>query len=248
MSTTRSTTTTAPITPPPLTSPAKLLLHIKIVPRYNDEELVQHADDQINTGTTITGEPHEVPGFPIGNAVESYQGFLTCEIFWETIETDTDGEPDTDLTGDGLIVYAAEALCETQKIIEIDPAPSGFLHFVFRLRTAWGSSDYIDIDQYVYIASHAACGALGGDPTRTSSSVATPATTYPTVTSVLTTTGSTSLTTSVTTSITTSFSSTRSTSGSTSKSTSGSTSISSSASTSVSRSGSTSASTPWIEF
>lgn len=204
MSTSLSTSATTPAGGNPTTQPPNppipvvardwLYLHIKIVPRYNDEELIQHADDMIDDGTwreaggidspasrgmrelindptgaydTIFGNRHEVDLNPIGNAIESYQGWKTCEILYETItldgggewESDTDGTP---IGGSGLIEYAEEALCETQKVIFIAGiTETRFYHFVFRMRTEWASANYIDVDQYVLVVAHDACGTLG---------------------------------------------------------------------------------------
>lgn len=174
------------MTIPPLES-REVILHIKIVPRYNDEQFIQHADDQINNGFDITGEPHEVPGYPIGHAIESYQGFYTCEIWYEEI---LDVSP---YSGSGLILYAEEDLCERHKIIYLDPSPI-FLRFLFRLRTELGSSYYIDVNQYVYIVNHENCGDLGGpdtdNPMRAAPTTTAAPTTLPHVTTLQTTTAS----------------------------------------------------------
>ena len=193
-----STTTTETANPAfPVQPRSWLLLHIKIVPRYNDEELVQHADDQINDGSDISGlvaafkaqiedaygasyydhllgGPHEVAGFPIGGAIEAYQGWKTCEIFYELLDLDTDGDVVLDGDGNPLIqgarqTYEEEGLCETKKIIFIpEITESSFYHFIFRMRTEWASSNYIDVDQYVYAVMHDSCGNLGGEPSRAS--------------------------------------------------------------------------------
>lgn len=169
-------------------------MHIKIVPRYNDDELIQHADDQIHDSTEVVGSPHEVPGHPVGQAIESYQGFLTCEVWHEEVLV---VDP---YSGSGLVIYAAEALCEATKMVDFDPADA-FVHFVFRLRTAWGSSDYIDIDQYVYIVNHEYCGILGepdtDNPFRGRTTTTAAPTTLPHVTTLVTT--STSISSSATT-------------------------------------------------
>ena len=118
---------------------------MKIVPEYNDNAFIQHADDQINDGSG-SGNDHENERTVIGSAIESYQGFLTVEVFM-----------------DGGKLYS-ERLCETLKVIPVDTSSynNQTIHFVFRLRTAWGSGAYYDVDQYVYIANHSSCGSFGG--------------------------------------------------------------------------------------
>lgn len=119
---------------------------------------MQHADDQINDGTTITGEPHEVAGNPIGNAIESYQGFATCDIFYERLYLDTDFTPilDTDGTpiGEGYQQYAEEAPIEQHKVIEFEVEETTFYRFRFRLKALSGSSHTISEYQYVMVAAH----------------------------------------------------------------------------------------------
>lgn len=148
-------------------NPENLVCHIKIVPRYNDEFFIQHADDQINDGSHIDFESeeeiknHEIAIEVIGDAIESYQGFRTVEVFWEKIYVDTDGEPDTDFSGSGLTQLYAEQRCERLKTIEITTPDPGMYHFVLRFRTKEGSSHYIDTHQYVYVVNHSDCGTGG---------------------------------------------------------------------------------------
>ena len=115
---------------------------MKIVPGYNDESMVQHADDQINDGTG-TGDAHENTRVPIGDAIESYQGFKTVEVL-------KDGSP----------LYS-EMNCEALKTITWTPVVSGLVTLTFRLRTKLASAYYVDVTQYVYIAEHENCGNAG---------------------------------------------------------------------------------------
>jgi len=97
----------------------------------------------INDGTAISGEPHEVAGYPIGAAIESYQGALTVEVFLN------------DAT-----LYS-ERLCETLKMVAYHTVVGRLDHLVFRLRSAWESTSYVDADQYVVVAGHSTCGTEG---------------------------------------------------------------------------------------
>jgi len=116
-------------------------LHVKIVPGRNDGDFIQHADDQINNGEVDTPD-HELPGNPIGETIESYQGFKTVEVF-----------------RNGSRLYG-EQLCEKLKVVACH-AEASLVQFVFRLRTALGSLYYVDVDQWVYISIHENCGGDG---------------------------------------------------------------------------------------
>ena len=107
---------------------------MKLVPRFNDGRLIQHADDQVNDGSELGGEPHEVVGYPIGDSVESYQGYLTVEVYRE-----------------GVLLYG-EQLCEKLKVISFMAIVGRNTWLVFRLRTAWSSTNFADVDAYVYAA------------------------------------------------------------------------------------------------
>lgn len=121
-----------------ISAPPQTGFHVKFVPRYNDPLLIEHADDQVNNpDRTITGEPHEAPGFPIGGAIKSYGGFATVEVF-----RDPEG------VFDSTTRILDEVPIEEMKILNWDPFVEGESHIVFRLRAALGSSAFVDVDQY----------------------------------------------------------------------------------------------------
>ena len=124
--------------------------------------MIQHADDQISDGSVLAGEPHEVAGYPIGNAIESYQGYATVEVFMERGDYSTDGfTAIVDTDGSGLQLLYSERLCEQLKIVTWDPLRTELVHLVFRLRAAMGSVRHKDVDQYVFTVFHSECGVLG---------------------------------------------------------------------------------------
>jgi hypothetical protein len=120
-------------------APPAIGWHLKFIPRYNDNALIEHADDQIrDPDETVDGEPHEQPGFPIGDAIKSYGGFLTVEIFRDPAGT-----------FDATTRIRDEMLIEEAKILNWDPfLPGDESNIVFRLRAAFGSTTFVDIDQY----------------------------------------------------------------------------------------------------
>jgi hypothetical protein len=120
-------------------APPAIGWHLKFIPRYNDNALIEHADDQIrDPDETVDGEPHEQPGFPIGDAIKSYGGFLTVEIFRDPAGT-----------FDATTRIRNEMLIEEAKILNWDPfLPGDESNIVFRLRAAFGSTTFVDIDQY----------------------------------------------------------------------------------------------------
>lgn len=121
------------IAAPPLTG-----FHLKFFPRYNDNALIEHADDQVvDPRETVEGEPHEAPGFPIGNAIKSYCGFATVEVF-----RNPEG------TFDASTRIRDEMPIEEAKLINWDPFVAADSHLVFRFRAVAGSSSFVDIDQY----------------------------------------------------------------------------------------------------
>lgn len=121
------------ISAPPLTG-----FHVKYVPRFNDNALIEHADDQVNDPReTVEGEPHEAPGFPIGGAIKAYGGFATVEVF-----RNPEG------VFDETTRIIEEIPLEESKLINWDPFTAGASHLVFRFRAAEGSDQYVDVDQY----------------------------------------------------------------------------------------------------
>jgi len=263
--------------------PVALCLHVKFIPKYNDPSLIQHGDDQISDGEigapfcapdrfdlySMWGD-HERRVNPIGNAIESYQGFKTVEVLVANvlIGGETDGfEPLPGLPVGAESTFSPEGPVEGCKMLWIETVTyPGFLRFRFRLRTEEASLSYVDVFQYVYVVGHDVCGG-GGSPTlndparcgdpgdgdggvppgkppgETTATSTTTTTTTTTTTSSSTTSATTSKTTSATTSGTTSKSTTASTSASTSRSSSVSTTASTSASTSASTTASSSNST-----
>ena len=65
------------------------VVHTKFWAKHNSKLLISHADDRIRKqGTATVGlasligsPPHESTGHPIGNSIESYQGFETVEVW-----------------------------------------------------------------------------------------------------------------------------------------------------------------------
>lgn len=154
------------------------MYHVKVVPRHNDGPFVQHADDQINDGSEITGAAHEVDGYPIGEAIESYQGFDTCEVYREllTIDSSTGGEwfVPKDTNGDyivdaagrplgsGIELVYSERPVEQIKVLRFGPfSETQFWRYEFRLRVKAGAADYTVVDQYIYIVDVDNCGDAG---------------------------------------------------------------------------------------
>jgi hypothetical protein len=116
--------------------------HLKFTPKWNDNVFVQHADDQINNTPeqASTSEPHESYGVPIGEAIESYSGYLTVEVW---------SNPDTDFSEDFLIT--PETNIEEVKVINLEPWEDGVYELVFRLRTARGSEYYEEVVRYLQV-------------------------------------------------------------------------------------------------
>ena len=161
-----------PPRPPPILPTADALLRLKIFPGFNDPIQLQHGDDQIRDGTALAGVVHENPAIVIGNAIESYAGAKTIEIFRETIDLDTDDDPVVVggvPQGDGLVLVQAEQLIELAKFItlpdiNITGSPfvdSTFFHYRIRLRSEVGSTTFIDVDQYAYVVVHQDDGEQG---------------------------------------------------------------------------------------
>ena len=164
----------APIPPrPPLILPTTdALLRLKIFPSFNDPIQLQHGDDQIRDGTALAGDVHENPAITIGNAIESYAGAKSIEIFREVITLDTDDDPVVIggvPQGDGLVLVVAEQLIELVKFITLPDinltgspfAESTFFHYRLRLRSEIGSPTFIDVDQYAYVVVHQDDGDQG---------------------------------------------------------------------------------------
>ena len=74
-----------------------VVLHTKFWAKMNASIQVSHADDRIRKQGTATSSlaalvnspPHESTGHPIGNSIESYQGFKTAEIWIRQISIGT---------------------------------------------------------------------------------------------------------------------------------------------------------------
>jgi len=158
--------------PPPLVPQADPLLRLKFFPSFNDPIQLQHGDDQIRDGTALAGDVHENPAITIGNAIESYAGAKTVEIFRETIDLDTDDDPVVVggvPQGDGLVLVMAEQLIELAKFITLPDinltgspfAESTFFHYRIRLRGEVASTTFIDVDQYAYVVVHQDSGEQG---------------------------------------------------------------------------------------
>lgn len=119
-------------------APPQTGFHLKFIPRYNDNALIEHADDQIrDPDQTVDGLPHEAPGFPIGDAIKSYGGFATVEVF-----LDPEGIFDASTR-----IYDERPI-EQLKLLNWDPFTAGDYNIVFRLRAAEGSAAFVDVDQY----------------------------------------------------------------------------------------------------
>lgn len=125
-----------------ISAPPQTGFHVKFIPRYNDNALIEHADDQVvdPRETVEDGEPHEVPGFPIGNAIKSYGGFATVEVF-----RNPEG------TFDASTRIYTERPLEELKLVNWDPFVAGASHLVFRFRAAEGSATFVDVDQYGFL-------------------------------------------------------------------------------------------------
>lgn len=76
----------------------------------------------------------------IGEAIESYQGGLTVQVLGDVIRS--------------------ERLIETLKTIEFS-ATERLYHLIFRLRSGWADTQYIDVDQYIRVVRHSATGNAG---------------------------------------------------------------------------------------
>jgi hypothetical protein len=121
-----------------ISAPPLIGFHLKILPRYNDNALIEHADDQVvDPRETVEGEPHEAPGFPIGDAIKSYGGWATVEVF-----RDPEG------VFDASTRIIPEQPIEDVKLVNWDPFVAGASHLVFRFRAAEGSATFVDVDQY----------------------------------------------------------------------------------------------------
>ena len=180
---------TYPAYAPPENAVKSFLLHTKFWPKYNDENLISHADDQIRQQYTATASlselvsspPHESTGFPVGNAVESYQGYKTVEVWIRQVHLgwpDTEGncqstphgyDSDTGLgagTGEWKQL-AAEQNIEKLKLVEWATAGSSTweLQFLFRTKTGGYFNGLMDsegngpgiVRQYVHVAWHDSC-------------------------------------------------------------------------------------------
>lgn len=87
---------------------------------------------------------HENPVTVIGNAIESYQGFATVEVWlWD------------------YLLYTERPI-EQLKVVNW---PSACLYtteqLTFRFRTKSLSADYVDVTQYVRVVFHDNCGTDG---------------------------------------------------------------------------------------
>jgi hypothetical protein len=118
-------------------------LHLKVTPKYNDTFLVQHADDQIENNIVEVPDgtnPNEFPGVPIGNAVESYSGYATVEVF---------KDPDADRSLEFLI--HPEQPIEELKFLRWEPFVDETTEIVFRFRAAEGSAVFREVIRYVRV-------------------------------------------------------------------------------------------------
>ncbi len=163
-----------PPRPSPIPPQADPLLRLKIFPGFNDPIQLQHGDDQIRDGTALDGVVHESPAVIIGNAIESYAGAKTIEIFREVITLDTDDDPviiGGVPQGDGLVLVQAEQLIELAKFITLPDinltaspfTDSTFFHYLLRLRSEVASTIFIDVDQYAYVIVHQDDGDQGAN-------------------------------------------------------------------------------------
>jgi hypothetical protein len=115
--------------------------HLKFTPAWNDNVLIQHADDRINKTPDLGAyEPHESYGLPIGNCIESYSGYLTVEVY---------SNPDTDRSENSLIVN--EKNIEDLKVINLEPWEDGVYELVFRLRAKRGSPYYKEVTRFLRV-------------------------------------------------------------------------------------------------
>ena len=117
-------------------------MHVKFLPRYNDNMFIEHADDQINSGTTLDEDygPHEQTGYVIGDAIKPYGGFRTVEVF---------KDPDAGFSPE--YVLFAERAIEELKMVNWTDLVAGSYRLVFRLRTAEGSEYYTDVEQFITV-------------------------------------------------------------------------------------------------
>ena len=159
------------------------VLHTKFWPKYNDEALISHADDRVReqgratstvdgpnvgedgaaTVSILSSGPHEKTGFPIGNSVESYQGFKTVEVHIRQIHISI---PDTDgnvlvqdwgaTTGEWGLLYT-ERNIEKLKIIEWATVGSSSWQIDFYFRTKRYSKRVHRVSTYVHVAWHDSC-------------------------------------------------------------------------------------------
>lgn len=124
---------------------ARVGLHVNFNARYNDNIFIQHANDQICLSDDLDGDRHEVPVSVIGDAIKSYGGFKTVEVF---------KDPDDDFSPEFII--AEEQLIEELKIVKWDPYENGLIRLVFRFRAETESTDFTDVEQYVRVVVGAA--------------------------------------------------------------------------------------------
>jgi hypothetical protein len=118
-------------------------IHLKVTPKLNDPYQVQHADDQIEANVISIPSslaPNEYPGVPIGDAIESYSGYKTIEVF---------KDPDVDRSDDFLI--HVEQPIEGLKFIRWDPWVEETAEVVFRLRASTGSAIFREVIRYVRV-------------------------------------------------------------------------------------------------
>lgn len=116
--------------------------HLKFTPKWNDNLFVQHADDAINITPELASdaEQHESYGVPIGEAIESYSGFDTVEVF---------ANPDAGFNEDYLVM--SERKIEEAKVVNLEPWEAGLYRLVFRLRATRGSDYYKDVERYLRV-------------------------------------------------------------------------------------------------
>ena len=115
--------------------------HLKFTPAWNDNVLIQHADDQINNTPNVGDyEPHESFGVPIGNCIESYSGYLTVEVF---------ANPDAERTENSLIVNETDI--QDLKVINLEPWEDGVYELVFRLRAKYSSPYYKEVTRFLRV-------------------------------------------------------------------------------------------------
>jgi len=149
---------------------------LKFWPQFNDENLISHADDRIRQegrSTTVLSSsassesPHETTGHPIGNSIESYQGFETVEVWLRQIDlsppdaegntTVTDIESTDIPTGKWTQLYTEQKI-EKLKIVEWQTKGSSTWQLQFRFRTVLASANYVSVYQFAHVAWHDTCG------------------------------------------------------------------------------------------